>query len=148
MRTDLHSQSSSEELQSPDPTLEARFHEQLKQAYVDSNPQLEPIEDDILRGADGSNIGPPPGEHEEAYEFRLFAKPSGSGPLKEGCQGLQRIALRSPTPVNREPGFVEPLRPEAFHFTGITSAEQVERYQKAAVSGEEILKGMNVRWVC
>jgi len=148
-RTDLESRSSSEGRCSPDPTLETRFRAQLQQSYAEEHQQvgLKDVEWSS-QGKLSSIVEPPRDEDEAAYEFRLFAGSSGIGPSKSQGNGLQRITLRSPTPLNGEPGFIRPQRPEGYYFTGPGSVEQTERFSAAAVSGEQVLEGLKTRWVC
>lgn len=88
-----------------------------------------------------------PDQEEASYEFRLFARPSGSGLETSESNELPRVALRSPTPLNSEPGFVNPQRAEDYYFTGKPSAEQAEQFSRATVSGEQVLKNLGMRWV-
>ena len=145
-RTDLESRSSSYEPIDSDPILETQFREQLEQIYADGT---------ISEGIDGGGSGmigaavahQPAVEDEENYEFRLFARPSAAGPSNEAGITTQMITLRSPTPLGGEPGFVNQRRSERYYFTGTASAELMDQYHKAAVSGETILEGLKVRWV-
>lgn len=149
-RTDLESCSSSEGRGSPDPTLETRFRAQLQQSYAEEHQQVrleheERPPEGNLSSTDGQ---PPRDEDEAAYDFRLFAGSSGVRQSNSQGNGLQRITLRSPTPLNGEPGFIRPQRPEGYYFSGAKSAEQAERFSVAAVSGEQVLEGLKTRWVC
>lgn len=88
-----------------------------------------------------------PDQEEASYEFRLFARPSASGLATDERNELPRVALRSPTPLNSEPGLINPQRAEDYYFTGKTSAEQAEQFARAAVSGEQVLENLGMRWV-
>lgn len=134
---------------SPNPSsAEARFLVQLKQSYdIDGTA-------DMSGGHDEKNTytvtaDPPGGGDEgiEEYEFRLFAGPKAGAPAGADHTAAQRIALRSPTPTHRDPGFVVPRRPEGYYFTGPLSQEDSERFRLAAVSGEDIVKGLQRKWV-
>ncbi len=95
-----------------------------------------------------SAIAPPGDEDNAAYEFRLFAGSTGNRPSNRPDNGLQRITLRSPTPLNSEPGFLRPQRPDGHYFSGDKSSEMAERFSSVAVSGEQVLEGLKMRWVC
>lgn len=148
-RRDLEYFSSSEGRGSPDPTLETRFRSQLQQSYAEEHHQVALEHGELSpQGNLSSTNEPPRDEDEAAYEFRLFAGLSGFGPSESQGNGLQRITLRSPTPLNGEPGFIRPQRPEGYYLTGAGSVGQAEQFSAAAVSGEQVLKGLKTRWVC
>lgn len=147
-RVDVYSPTPSAEPSHPNADLEARFHEQLEQAFKTES-ALEPTDRDVVAApAPASPTQDAKDQDEHGYEFRLFSKPRGRVSVSERSQdGPQRIVLRSPSPVNPEPGFLRPRRPEAYYFTGSTNDERLKEYRMAAVGGEEILKGLDVRWV-
>ena len=147
-RADLDSQSSSDDNGNPDPTLEARFRDQIERSYVDEGSKTETQDQGILEDLGTAAVGQPVEEDEEAYTFRLFARPKGSGPSKGKDKGVQKVALRSPSPASGEPGFVNPQRQSAYYFTGTASAEQAQQYSKATISSEQLLQGLKTRWVC
>lgn len=145
-RSDLNSRYPSAEPDSPDLELEARFRERLRKSCQESID----IEGTAKSGNEFANaIAPEPAskEDEEVYEFRLFAKPLKPELSREPNHSLQKIALRSPTPKSGEAGFLKTRRPDAYYFTGAVSAERTEQYQRAAVSGGEILEGLKTTWV-
>lgn len=145
-REDLESQSSPDPQASPSPTLENRLREQLERLYD----RAELHDQGAFEGDKSPPAGTTRDESAEVYTFRLFTRPARSvehGLANAECQSLQRIALRSPTPVNSEPGFVKPRRPDEYYFTGIPSVRQLEQFRQAAVPGEHILKGLNTIWV-
>lgn len=144
-RSDRNSDSS-DESNSHDPELEARFREQLSRSY-DESVQVEDKDRDGSRSGNGVLAKEVDNEDEEVYEFRLFKKPSGPEISNRSHHIFQKIALRSPTPESGEPGFLKPRRPDNYYFTGDANAELVEQYQRAAVSGAEILEGLKARWV-
>lgn len=133
-------------MDSPDPELEARLHEHLSKSYqqsfkvevTDGGEQGAPQ----LIAASDARI-----EDEEIYEFRLFDKPSRPEVSREPKHSLQKIALRSPTPPSGEPGFINPQRPDGYYFAGAPSPELLEQYRATAISGAEILEGMEMKWV-
>ena len=147
----MGSRSSSIEEADGDGTLEGRYNERLKQLY-----DLEPQEDIVpTKGQidDGEHVSAevPVDENEESYNFRLFAKNVQSAqpvPSQNPSESLQKIVLRSPSPANSEPGFVNPRRPEEYYFTGVLNVEQAECFRQSAVSGEHILEGLGKSWVC
>lgn len=79
---------------------------------------------------------------EDAFQFRLFSKKAALDPE------AQRIVLRSPTPTNQNPGFLVPSRPDSYYFTNASSIEKLQQYQQAAVTGDDIIKGLKYIWVC
>jgi len=83
----------------------------------------------------------------DGYEFRLFAKPAKGTAQEKIGNTLQKIALRSPTPADRDPGFMQARRPDSFYFTGRGNPEQAKRFQESAVSAEDIMKNVSMRWV-
>lgn len=84
----------------------------------------------------------------EAFEFRLFSEKPASKSAASNNQISRKIVLRSPTPTNISPGFVIARRPDAYYFTDASSAQKKERFEDTAVSGEEIIKGLKITWVC
>ena len=146
-RTDIGSPTP--KLKSPDPILETYFLQQLKQLYADpfhgpaSNYGIE------LSHLDQVTVEQVQGQGEEEYDFRLFAKPSASGPRSAAGNNIpQRIALRSPSPASGESGFTVAARPDKYYFAGRTEADLAEQYVQAAVSGQDIIEGLKMRWVC
>ncbi len=148
-RNEIYSRSPSAESSDLDSDLETRFHQQLSNICRDRNgaellKAHEPqVEEALISDNDGDN------PKEEGYEFHLFsgcvAKPSD---LKRPPHvGSQRIVLRSPSPANGDPGFLSSRRGGQHYFTGPTSTEKMEEYRVAAVSGEDIMKGLDVLWV-
>ena len=87
-------------------------------------------------------------EEQDAYEFRLFAKPA-AGPHSGDIVPTKatRIVLRSPSPVIDSPGFIQPRRPDSYYFTTEATAENKSRYDIAALSGEAVRAGQLRRWV-
>jgi len=79
---------------------------------------------------------------EEEVAFRLFAPTSSN--TKEGT--TQIIRLRSPTPMDLEPGLVNPVRDRSYFFTGDTSSDLAEEYAIAAVSGEDVRARSQSYW--
>ena len=105
---------------------------------------------DFVRSEDRSPNAPSHHESEEAYDFPLFArsvKDVGKRSAEDAERNLHRIALKSPSPVNHEPGFVTPQRPGGFYFTGLSSEEQAEQFRQVAVTGKQILEGLEKKWV-
>ena len=143
-RADLRSESS-DEYQNPDPTVEARLRGKFEQSYVLL--QQEGVDEATVADRNTSARGRPIAQ-EDVYSFRLFATPTRSGFSESKVEGMQRIALKSPSPARDEPGFVNPQRADTHYFTGNTSAKQTEQYRKAAVSAEQLLQGLKTKWVC
>lgn len=134
---------------SPDPVLAAYFRQQLEQLYADPSPAL--VANDATESGDagGATVEQIQGEDEDEYDFRLFARPSTSGPASVGTNNVaQRIALRSPSPAGGESGFTCEGRPTEYYFAGHTGAELAEQYYRAAVSDQDVVEGLKMRWVC
>ena len=93
------------------------------------------------------SVVPSLGKSEEVYDFRLFARSVKAVPSIDGTQSLQRIALRSPAPINDEPGFIHSCRPKAYYFTGPSNQKQAEQFRQAAISGEQVVASLKTRWV-
>lgn len=132
---------------SPDPVLAAYFRQQLEQLYADPSPAL--VANDATESGDvgGTTVEQIQGEDEEEYDFRLFARPSTSGPASVGTNNVaQRIALRSPSPAGGESGFTCEGRPTEYYFAGHTGAELAEQYYRAAVSDQDVVEGLKMRW--
>ena len=146
-RVDLDSQSSSDDDGNPYPALEARFRDQVERSYVDEGYKTETHDQGIVEDLDTAAVGQPVEEDEDAYTFRLFAGPKGSGPPKGKDKGVQKVILSSPSPAGGEPGFVNPRRQLDYYFTGTASAEQAEQYSNATISSEQLLQGLKTRWV-
>lgn len=147
-RADLKNEAFSEDDDSVDIALEAQFRDFFEPQYVNGTSQSQ--DSDANRVADASSglVEQNLNHEDEAYSFRLFARPGAPG-LPEGEeQGLQKISLKSPSPASGKPGFVNTKRPATYYFTGETSAERAEQYRIASVSGEQLLQGLRTRWVC
>lgn len=138
----------SDESDNPDPEIEARYREQLKQSY-------QHFEED--QGIDEDGLGAPhaleveqardENKNEMIYEFRLFGKTSNPEPSHESNHSLQKIALRSPTPQGGGSGFLKPQRPGAYYFQGTPSPELSDQYRVAAVSSADVLECQRMTWV-
>lgn len=137
-RSDIASQSSSAEVSALDAAsreqLEKSYYHKLRDWCVNEN------ELDMKPGAVRGDVIVEP--NEDVFQFRLFSKKSSLVP------GTQRIVLRSPTPTNQNPGFLVSSRPDSYYFTNASSIEKTQQYQQAAVTGEDIVKGLNGIWVC
>lgn len=144
-RTDLLG-SPKHEPNSPDPVLESYFRQQLDQLYADPSEALATyggIEaDEISR-----DIGEQVQDEEEEYDFRLFTKPSSLGSTSVGASNIpQRITLKSPSPADDELALAGRGRPDEYYFAGHTDAQLMEQYVRAAVSGQDLIEGLKMRW--
>lgn len=81
---------------------------------------------------------------EEELEFSLFAPTKATS--NDAAAPTQRIRIRSPTPEEREPGFIVPRRDRAYYFTGSLNAAQAREYAIAAVTGEDVLARSHSSW--
>ena len=142
-RIELRSRSSSIDPPNQDAELQARFHDQLHQLFGDDVAQNDP--DAKSNGvweeqADKTNQQ----DCDDAYDFCLFAKPANVG--AQNSHGPRKIAIRSPSPVNKEPGFRNPRRPDNFYFSEIPNTEEAAQLKFAAVSTEQVLKNLESKW--
>ena len=140
----------SSRLSTPIDALENSYLEQLQNQF---GTLIEPTAD--LGGETltlpETNVRPSPkaeGDGLEEYEFRLFSEPSKGENATSLGNGPQRIAIKSPPPINGNPEFVVPRRPNDYYFTGPLDATHSEELRAVAVSGEDIMRGLKVRWVC
>ena len=147
-RADLNIEAFSEDDDSIDHALEAQFRDFFESQYVNGTSQSQDSDANRVKDASSRSVEQDPNHEDEAYRFRLFAKPEVPGLREAQEHGPQRISLKSPSPASGEPGFVNPERPATYYFTGETSAERAEQYRTAAVSGEQLLQGLGTRWVC
>ena len=113
--------------------LEKSYHQKLRDWFVNKD------ELDTKTGAAGGDVILEPCK--DAFQFRLFSKKAALFPE------AQRIVLRSPTPTNQNPGFLVPSRPDSYYFTNASSIEKIQQYQQAAVTGDDIMKGLKDIWV-
>ena len=145
-RADL--ESSTTEPDSPNPDLETYYRQQLEQLYTDPSQALAANDGTELGHLVGATAELVQGKDEEEYDFRLFTRPSASGPASAGASNvLQRIALRSPSPTSGGSAFVDGRRPDSYYFAGDTGGELAAQYAQAAVSGQDIMQGLKMRWV-
>ena len=137
------------EQNSPDPVLESYFRQQLQQRYADPSQALAASGGTEIDTAHGAISEQPQSDKGEVYDFPLFARPSASGPASVGLNnGPQRITLRSPSPARDSLGLISGGRPDEYYFAGDTGPELTEQYTQAAVSGQDIIEGLSMRWVC
>ena len=145
-RKDL--ESSTSELNSPDPVLESYLRQQLEKLYADPSQALAASDGTQEVKNDQAITENAQDNDDEGYEFHLFRRPFVSGPALIGTSsGPQRIALRSPSPAGDGLHFVNGGRPDDYYFSGVTSAELAEEYAQAAVSEQDIISGLKIRWV-
>ncbi|MCJ1430866.1 hypothetical protein MMC27_000216 [Xylographa pallens] len=141
-REDLYSASASPRSSSPDQGVKALLKQQYESLHhplsreASSVPVVE-IEASCRDTLDQAN--PKEEEEEEAYEFRLFARPAiESFSTKGEPTKASQIILRSPSPVIGRPEFLQPRRPDSYYFTNQATVEEESRYASAALSGETI----------
>ncbi|KAL8676225.1 MAG: hypothetical protein Q9186_007239 [Xanthomendoza sp. 1 TL-2023] len=139
-RSELRSKSSS-----PDPVksyddVKNQFRRQLDQLYQHgiSEQQTNPVEpSEECQGAiDDIN--------EEAYEFQLFSQKPEQSTIS--APQPPKILLRSPSPENKEPGFVHPTRSPYYYFTGAESRDRRLQFQNVAVEGHDVQKESQAKW--
>lgn len=133
---------------SPDPVLESYFRQQLEQLYADPSQALATNDGIDVDKFSGFTAEQAQSDDDKGYNFHLFARPSALGSASVGTSNRpQRIALRSPSPAGGELGFSSGGRPHEYYFAGDTSAELAEQYVRAAVSSQDIMEGLKIRWV-
>lgn len=127
--------------------IEARFREQFRELYDTPVTGIAPVDEDLAVNDAGVRPVDTVDDDEVAdYEFRLFSGPSSKkAEISDGV--MQRVAIRSPTPTSGEPGFVVPRRPDTYYFTGSLDSIKAGRIAAAAVSGEDIIQGLSLKWV-
>ena len=141
-------ESSTTELNSPNPALETYYRHQLEHLYAEPSEALAVNDAAESGNIDGATTEQAEGEDEEEYDFRLFKRASEPGPASVGASNvLQRIALRSPSPAGGESAFINGRRPDKYYFAGDAGRELAEQYAQAAVSGQDIMEGLKMRWV-
>lgn len=128
-----------------DPVLETYFRKQLEQLYAAPSQALEANHRTELGNRGEDTPEQLHGEHEEAYDFCLFTRQSASA---GASNVLQRVDLRSPDPVGGQLDFTNRGRPDEYYFAGHPDAELAEEYMRAAVSSQDIIEGLRMRWVC
>ena len=134
---------------SPDPVLETYFRQQLELLYADPFQGLAANDATKLGKHDEVTVEQAQCEGEEVYEFRLFTTSSALGPASLGGGDFShRIALRSPSPAGGGSRFTARGRPDEYYFAGHAGLELAEQYLEAAVSGQDIIDGLKMKWVC
>ena len=136
-RADLRSESPTPERSSLDALLGDQF-QQLARLYDGHSRSSSTGE--VIK-AEGSTLNVI--DDADGYEFRLFAKPIKPSDLTKA----KKIILRSPTPPSREPGFVNARRSDTYYFAGQPSEELRRQYRQAAISGEQLARGLSLKWV-
>ena len=137
-------ESSTTEPTTPNPAIETYYRQQLEQLYAEPSEALAVNGASDLGNIGGATTEQAQGEDEEEYDFRLFKRPSES---VGASNVLQRIALRSPSPASGESAFANGGRPDKYYFAGDTGRELAEQYTQAAISGQDIMEGLKMRWV-
>ncbi|KAG8532822.1 uncharacterized protein KY384_002700 [Bacidia gigantensis] len=102
-----------------------------------------------LQHSEAPTLEPKDDTHEESdtFEFRLFSKDTKYGAADASRHDSPRkIALRSPTPVRGDGGFVVARRPKSYYFIQQASEDQESQYRDATISGEGILAGLAIKW--
>ncbi|MCJ1395646.1 hypothetical protein MMC18_008851 [Xylographa bjoerkii] len=146
-REDLYSASISPRSSSPDEDTKAilkQKYESLYQPAAKETGFLPVVEREVFH-TDALDHAEP--KEDDGFEFRLFSKPAtGLSSGTEVPTQASRIVLRSPSPINVEPGFVQPRRPDSYYFATETTTEEASHYQSAAFSGEAVRAEQLRRW--
>ncbi|KAI4238789.1 MAG: hypothetical protein L6R40_005644 [Gallowayella cf. fulva] len=134
-RSELHSTfSSPDSVDSEDDDAKDRWRRQLDQIYqgglIEQQPEQVSDAADRPQAIDEAN--------DESYEFPLFSqKPRGS---------TAKILLKSPSPEIKDPGFVQPARPQDYYFTAAESRHCQGRFGDVAVEGHDVVRESLVKW--
>ena len=120
------------------PDLDTHIHAQLAEIYGFAasetyDEEKLPSQYDAEIAVDGTKD-----DTADTYSFRLFTTPSAAA---------TKVVVRSPTPIDRESGFVNPCRRDSYYFAGRAGKELEERYQNTAIAGERIIEESKSRWV-
>lgn len=140
-RADLRSESPSSEHSNLN--LRWEYREHLTRHYTaPSEPAIYDLEfkDEENKSKDLEQVE---SNNAEEYEFQLFSKP------KQSTQSsiTNKVILSSPPPRSRSPDFINGRRPDAYYFTGQLKSELQEQYQEAAISSQQLLQGLDSKWV-
>ena len=140
----------------PSESLEIAYLERLRDQYGSPAEGPAPLDASPTPSSDlstkpihvpDSNVLEDEEQQGEEYEFRLFSGPNAAVDASGKNDNVKRIAIRSPSPVNKDPGFVIAERPAGYYFTGQLDQSRKEEFLVAAVSGEEVLGGVDTKWV-
>ena len=140
-RADLRSESPSSE--HPNLDLRWEYREYLTRHYTaPSEPAIYDLDckDEESKSKDPEQVE---SKDSKEYEFQLFSKP------KQATQSIitNKVILSSPSPPSKSPGFINGRRPDAYYFTGQLKSELKEQYQEAAISSQQLLQGLDSKWV-
>ena len=138
-RTDLRSPSSSSDHSSLDHGIKLHLQRNFENLYQKS---LFANGSQDAEGRDSASDQDQPSGEEE-YEFRLFAKPASV--TKQPKES--RITIRSPTPPSGNAGFLRAKRSESYYFVGPPSEQLRKQYEESAISGDQLVEGLKIRWV-
>lgn len=141
-RADLRSRSSSPSSTSGDEEIPNLLQTRLAELYgpidvnpVISNPQTRKPSPDTELKEDTSGDG---------FEFRLFAPKKGSKSPSDVKTGRIILEKDDESPDGNG-GFVIPWRDPRYFFTGESTALQKQQFESAAVSGQDVLSGLQIR---
>ena len=140
-RADLRSESPSSEHSNSDLIWEYRKH--LTRHYTaPSEPAIYGIDikDEENKSRDLERAE---SKKAEEYEFQLFSK--SQQPTQSTIR--KKVILRSPSPPSGRPDSINVRRPDTHYFTGELKRELQEQYQEAAISSQQLLQGLESRWV-
>lgn len=80
---------------------------------------------------------------EHGLDFQLFAPITSK---TESVPAVAKIRLDTPEASITESGFINPRREDAYYFKGAATNAEMQSYEAAARSGQEILLGAQSRW--
>jgi hypothetical protein len=143
-REELKSSSPSPDPSGPNSEIEKLFQRRYEARYLPPSARM-PSPASRSHVDDGQEGGE---AAKEAFEFRLFSShASGHASDHRAPPNPTKIVIRSPSPADRPPGFLEPTRPRSYYFAGAPSGAERERFEASAVSGEDILAEQKRHWV-
>ncbi|KAI9838453.1 MAG: hypothetical protein M1837_002475 [Sclerophora amabilis] len=134
-REDLGSPRSSPEPSERDEQLESLLQQNLARSFGIYEERGVPH--DFGDGDIKGNTSETPGE----YNFQLFSRSVGNiqNGSKVADDSHRKVVLGSPTPENRESGFLVPERPNDHYFVGPSSKKRRAEIASVALTGEEVM---------
>lgn len=82
-------------------------------------------------------------EDEDELDFQLFAP---SAKKSDDAPVVAKIRIATPEASEREPGFTRPKRDNSYYFRGPATTQELQNYEAAALSGQDILEASQIKW--
>jgi hypothetical protein len=100
----------------------------IKHKYIQVGPKPEPSND------------PKSAPEDDGFEFRLFARPKGSGK-----SDITRVRLDSPVDVDATPG-LQRGRPKSYYFKEDLSPKEESQMRSVALTGHQVQQRATYSW--